>query len=240
MNRPLALFFVLFGSLALCSLPVSADLSQPPGFPPDALEARPEKPRPAKVQIEKAAFYYKTDANVRYLDFKNIWQAAQRGEIEMTKAAELAKVAYEEASVEKPFEQWRYHGQPSPEVFVAKAHVYNNSPTAALNVKANITVKALVGDWRVHPTLMVTDYDYLKRSARWVPLGSKTMMIPVLSPGEEKTLSVAEFSVLKFMSDYRNQWPTRLQVEVSIPSFGQRKVASLEMIPDHFMVQTLY
>ncbi len=193
-----------------------------------------------RVQLENIQFYYKTDADVRYLNLKNLWQSTRRGEISTEKAAELSRQAYENAKVEKSFEKWLYHGEPSPVYFTARAHLYNNASVAALNTKMKVTIRAKMGDMLVNPQLMLTDFEHLEKTAHWITLSRETQTVPALSPGEDATVQVMAFSVLEFMKKHPGQWPTLLEVDVSLPEYGQRRKVALEMIPDHFLVPILY
>lgn len=199
--------------------------------------ARPGKPG-GKLTVESVMFFYKPGAEVHYLTLKTGWHNRHHGELPLETAAGLARTAYEKADVEKPFEQWLFHGGPNPNVFSAKAHLYNNANQARLNTKLSITVRAKTGDLLVNPLTLLTDFDHLNATAHWRTLEKRTITIPALAPGEEMRIEVMALNLLAFKQANPNRWPIQLEVTVSIP--GSSAIGKLELVPDHFVVPTLY
>jgi hypothetical protein len=193
----------------------------------------------APIKVDNIGFYYKLDAKARYMDLKTRWQSDHRGELAATKASELALEADKAASVESAFDKWRYQGGPDPAIFAGKAHIYNAGHKALLNVPVYVTVRAKVGDLRVNPTIQMTDYDYLKDSARWELVSQSTVTIPAIAPGEDILLPLTQFNLLDFLAKHPNRWPVQLEVSmVSLSAGSSRKTISL--IPDHFVVPVIY
>jgi hypothetical protein len=191
------------------------------------------------IKVDNIGFYYKLDAKARYMDLKTRWQSEHRGELGAAKASELATEADAASSVESPFDKWRYQGGPDPAIFTGKAHIYNAGHKALLNVPVSVTVRAKVGDLRVSPDIQMTDYDYLKDSARWEVLSHKTLTIPAIAPGEDMLLTLTQFHLLDFLTAHPNRWPVQLEVSMSSPFLGSSR-QSISLIPDHFVVPVLY
>lgn len=191
------------------------------------------------VKVEDISFYYKLDEKARFLDLKTRWQSEHRGELPITKATDIATEAYNIAATESPFETWRYHGGPAPNVFTGKAHIYNKGRTALLNVPVTVLVRAKVGELRVNPAIQMTDFDYLEESAHWETLSRETITIPALAPGEDMLLPVLKFRLLEFMVRHPNRWPVQLELKMSSPMMGTA-YKSLSLVPDHFVVPVLY
>lgn len=191
------------------------------------------------IQVESINFYYKPDEKARFLDLKTRWQSENRGELSIDQAISLADTAYRQAGINAPFKVWRYHGGPSPWVFTGKAHLYNKTGQALLNVPLSVTLRAKVGDLRVHSALQMTDYDHLEETARWETVLQQTVPIPALAPGEDLQIETFRFAVLNFLKTHPNRWPVQLEVRLSTPAMsGSRQ--SLTLIPDHFVVPAVY
>ena len=193
---------------------------------------------PAKV--EKILFYHKSDAETRYIAKRAAWQSENRGAIALEDAEPLALEAYEEASLEKPLELWRRHGGAHPQVITAKAYLQNPTDKALLDLKLQVTVRAKRGELRVDPQLLLTDYDHLNRTGTWEQILQYTQTIPVLAPGEEILAPILQFQLLRYLRFHPNQWPESLQVEVVLLNTkpSQKKLATLRLIPDHFVLPT--
>ncbi len=191
------------------------------------------------IKVESIGFYYKMDANARYLDLKTQWQATHRGELKLEEAASLAEEAFQKASVESPFDKWLYHGGPSPQVFKSKLHIYNTSKNALLDIPLYVTIRAQVGELRVNPDIQMTDFDHLRATASWQILSEDTVKVAALAPGEDMLVDVMQFKLLDFLKNHPNQWPTRIEVLINSPKLGTSR-QSLELIPDHFVVPVLY
>lgn len=194
---------------------------------------------PTPLQVQALDFYYKQDEKVRYLDLKQQWQTAHRGELPVTKAAELADQAYSQATIESPLEEWNYQGGPSPQVLSGQIHLYNTSQQALLNVPLTVSLRAQVGELRVNPLLQMTDYKHLEASAQWQSLSNSRISIPVIAPGEDMLVDVARFQLLQFLAKHPSQWPARLEIEVKAPHMATSR-KTLTLIPDHFVVPVLY
>lgn len=191
------------------------------------------------VQVQSLDFYYKMDEKSRYLDLKNQWQSAHKGELNYAEASTLAAQAYDESSVESELEQWAYHGGPDPKVMTGKVHIYNVGQRALLNLPIKVTLRAKVGELRVNPAIQMIDYDYLNDTAQWLSVSSKTVKVAALAPGEDMLVDLGKFQMLDFLGKHPNQWPAKLELRVDSPEFGtSRKV--LNVIPDHFVVPVLY
>jgi hypothetical protein len=191
------------------------------------------------IRVHSLDFYYKEDENARFLHLKNTWQSQHRGEISLTKSDELATEAYRQAGVEAPFTRWRYQGGPSPKVFTSKIHLYNNGKRAVLNLPLKVSVRAKVGELRVKPDIQMTDYGYLQQTAHWEDVSSNTITVPALAPNEDMLVEVMRFRLMNFLAAHPNQWPTQVEVTVSAPQMATVR-KSLPLVPDHFVVPTLY
>jgi hypothetical protein len=184
-------------------------------------------------------FYYKLDGEARFIDLKTQWQTEHPGSLSFKKAAELAETATKQASVEAELPHWRAQGGPSPKIFTAKLHLYNTSPKPQVDIPLTITVKARVGELRVSPSTQLTSYDHLRRSAQWKTVSTRVLRVPVIAPEEDLQLEVAQFQLLPFLEKHPGQWPESIQVVVSAPALGVVE-KQLSLLPDHFMVPTLY
>ncbi|MEB3286247.1 MAG: hypothetical protein VKJ04_01965 [Vampirovibrionales bacterium] len=192
------------------------------------------------VTLEHVTFYYKTDEEVRFVEKKSAYQAKTRGQLPPDVAEAFADEAYAESSVEKELDKWRYHGGPAPNVITAKAHLFNESSQAKLDMKLNVTVRAKVSNLLVDPKTLLVDYGYLKKSARWRTLSKKTITIDALAAGEDYLEDVMRFELLKFTNTHKGQWPSELEVSVSSPDADKSVSASITLTPDHFVVPVLY
>lgn len=191
------------------------------------------------LKVASLKFYYKQDEDVRFIDLKTQWQTEHKGAITLQKAAEFADMANEQACVEAELSRWKAQGGPAPKVFGAKLHLYNNSKKAIVNIPLTITTKANVGDLRVSPLTQLTDYGYLRQTARWETLSTRTIQVPVVAPGEDQLIDVAKFRLLDFLGKHANQWPESVRISVSSPQFGVAE-RELSLLPDHFVIPTLY
>lgn len=191
------------------------------------------------LKIQSMDFYYKQDAEVRYLELKTQWQGENRGEIPIDKANELAVAANRESDMETPFKQWRYHGGPAPLVFSAKAHVYSTGGQGLLNVPFTIAVRAKTGNLRVIGDLQLTDYQTLQSSARWLTVSRHTVNVPAIAVGEDLLLPLMDFQMLDFLRKHPNQFPVLIEVKLSSPLLGT-VTRTLPLLPDHFVVPVLY
>ena len=191
------------------------------------------------LKAESLEFYYKTDENARYLDLKTRWQSETQAELTYLKVSELAEEAYKSATVESPFDQWRYQGGPAPNIFSGKVHLYNTGKQAWLNVPVQVTLRAKVGALRVNPALQTTDYGYLQQTARWETVSTRTVKIPVIAPGEDIQVEVGRFNLPSFLAKRANQWPAEVEFQITAPQVGQLS-KSIPLIPDHFVVPVLY
>lgn len=191
------------------------------------------------VKVDNISFYYKLDEKARFLDLKTQWQSEHRGELPLGKAVEIATEAYNTAATESPFEMWRYHGGPAPNVFTSKAHIYNQSRTALLNVPVTVLVRAKVGELRVNPAIQMTDFEHLEDSAQWETISKETIMVPALAPGEDLLLPVLQFRLLEFLARHPNHWPAQLELKLTSPLIGTA-YKSISLVPDHFVVPVLY
>ena len=191
------------------------------------------------LKLQSMAFYYKLDAETRFLDLKTQWQGAHRGEIPMDKAKEFALQAYHASTMDTPFNAWRYQGGPAPLVFSAKAHIYGTGQKALLHVPFLVTVRAKVGDLRVITDLQLTDYQNLQATAQWITLYQQTIRVPAIAVGEDLLLPLMEFQMLDFYQKHPNQFPTQVEVRVSSPALGT-VAKCIPLTPDHFVVPVLY
>lgn len=195
--------------------------------------------RQAALKVASLGFYYKQDENARYLDLKTQWQTEHKGLLSGQKASEFADTAYQQASVEAPFSQWRAQGGPAPKVFSAKLHLYSNTKAAVLNTPISVSVQANVGDLRVSPITQLTDYRYLQQTAHWETLETRQLSVPVIAPEEDQLLEVMQFRLLSFLNSHPNQWPTAVRITISSPRLGVAE-KQISLLPDHFVVPVLY
>ncbi len=191
------------------------------------------------LKAQSLSFFYKEDEKARFLDFKNQWQSAHRGEIPLKQAAQLASDAYTQSSVENELLHWRALGGPSPEVMSAKLDLYNTSPQALLDVPVQIRFRAKVGLLRVNPAVQMTDYDYLNQTAQWETVSNHSTRIAVIAPGEDMRLDLGRFELLRFLSTHPGKWPVELAVNVSAKPLGAHS-QNLTLLPDHFVMPALY
>lgn len=191
------------------------------------------------LKLNSIGFYYKKDANPRFLHLKTQWQAANRSELSYGVASKLALKAYQQSSVEAPLSVWRYDSGPSPNIITSKAHLYNPTQQAWLNVPIHVTVQAKVANLNVTPSTQMTDLSEMKTSAYWLTLSDKTINIPAIAPAEDLLLPVMQFSLMDFKTQYPRQWPTRLLVHVNGKSIekGQEEIS---LIPDYFVMPAVY
>lgn len=215
------------------------------GMPEAGLKAGVSKTRPQQavvsdIKVAGTEFYYRLDEKARFIQLKNQWQSDHRGELPLDQARAFSKTAYTQASVEEVLNQWRYHGGPSPWVFVGKAHLYNEGEKAYLNVPITVTYRAKVGDLRVNSALQMTDFNHLQRSAHWKNLPqSNRQTIPAIAPGEDILLELGQINLLEVLTDYPNRWPAEIEVQISSPMFTTVSKA-IALTPDHFLTPTIY
>lgn len=212
-----------------------------PGFKNPKATPPKRSPNPNNKLIEEVVFYYKIDEETRYIDLKNKYQNRNRGEIPLQKAALLAQEAFLKASVEKQLDKWLFHGGASPNVFMAKAHLFNKSKSALLNTRLDITLRVREGEWLVNPEIQMTDFAHLVSSAKWRTLWHHTEVVPVVAPGEDLRVPVlGYFNVLRYLRFNSNAWPVEMELVVRAPALGEQATQRLELVPDHFLVPLLY
>lgn len=193
-----------------------------------------------KLNLEHVVFYYKTDEEVRFADKKANYQSKARGRLPADVAIQLANEAYEEASVEQELNQWRYHGGPAPNIITAKAHLYNESAQARLNTHLNVVVRAKIAPLLVDPKTLLVDFNYLKSNGKWLTLDKRSVSVSALAAGEDSREDVTRFDLRAFLAKHPNDWPSELEITVKCPESGQTVKSRLTLIPDHFVVPTLY
>lgn len=191
------------------------------------------------LRVASLQYYYKLDEHARFLELKTKWQTEHRGEIPLRKAAVLAQEANKKAGVEAELPHWRAQGGPAPNIFFAKLHLYNAGRNAILDIPLTVTLKANIGELRVSSATQLTDYGHLRKTARWKTLSTETLRIPVIAPEEDQIVEVAQFRLFEFMEKHPSLWPESVEVTVVSPQLGMVK-KRLTMLPDHFVVPTLY
>lgn len=210
-------------------------------LPPFKAKPKPGNKQPQNKLLEEVVFYYKVDEEARYVDLKNQYQNKHRGEIPLAEAENLAWQAYRKATVERPLEKWLYHGGASPNIFTGKAHLFNKTKNALLDVKLDITLRARVGKWLVNPDIQMTDFAYLVKTAQWRTLWQESRTVPVVAPGEEMLVrALGRFNILRFMRLNPNEWPMEMELTVRAPALNEQVKTTLELVPDHFLVPVLY
>jgi hypothetical protein len=193
----------------------------------------------AQVLLDEVDFYYRTDAEARYQSLRTQWRQTHAEVLTAEEAEPLALQAFNAASIAKPLPAWRQQGGPRPWVFFAQAHLVNPTPTARLNVPITAKLEARIGPLRVDPRVLMTDYGYLEKNARWQPLSTQTFTVPVLAPGEEILAPVGKVQILRLLRFNPTAWPVALRLTVSTP--GQPpKQRLLPLIPDHFVLPEAY
>jgi len=193
----------------------------------------------AQLKLQSLEFYYKLEAETRYLDLKTEWRSAHFDEITLCQANELAVKADLASELETPFQQWRYQGGPAPRVFTAKAHIYSTGAQALLNVPFTITVRAKVGELMLIPSIQMTDYKTLEATARWLTISKQTIRVPAIATGEDLLLPLMEFQLLDFEAQHPNQFPIAIEVQIASP-FLPTSSKTLTLRPDHFVVPVEY
>lgn len=229
-------------SEALTLLAINAE-----GVPGSGIKGAVSKtsPFPARqsvegIQIADAAFYYRLDEKARFIELKNQWQSEHRGELPIEQARIFSEMAYEQSSVDAVLQHWRHQGGPSPWVFSAKAHVFNNGHSASLNVPVHITYRAKVGELRVNSATQLTDFEHLSQSAQWRSLpGSHQTSVAAIAPGEDMLLDLGRVNLLAFLASHPNQWPAEIEVSISSPRFNTVR-HTLRLTPDHFLTPSTY
>ncbi len=195
--------------------------------------AKAPAPR-TSLKLQSINFYYRLDEAARFLELKTQWQSEHRGEVPMNAAAVLVQQAHQASDMDTPFSRWRYQGGPAPAILEAKAHLYTTGQKAMLRVPFSVTFRAKVGNWRVDPTLQLTDFEGLNRSAQWQMVSQRTLTVPAIASGEDVLLPLGEFELYRFLQKHPNQFPVALEVRVNNPMLGTI-TTTLPMIPDHFM-----
>lgn len=193
-----------------------------------------------RLTLEKIEFYYRADEQARYIELKNKAQAEKRGELTPERNMEVAREAFDASSVEKPFDVWRYHGGPNPNIFLIKAHVYNQTGQAQIDVPMTVSVRAKVGPLLVNPKTLLIDTQYLENTAKWMTLFQQQMTLPAIAQGEDMLFELRQFDLTEFLATHPGQWPTAITVSVSSSELDGEKTANLQMKPDHFVVPVLY
>lgn len=239
------MFILLVLGLLLLSEAITLLATNADGLPGSEIKAGVSAIRPANasvsdIKVAGAEFYYRLDEKARFIELKNQWQSKSRGELPIDRAQVLAQDAYEHASVEEVLNRWRYHGGPSPWVFTAKAHLFNEGEQAYLNVPVTVAYRAKLGDLRVNSALQLTDFNHLKQSARWEKLpGGQSRTIPALAPGEDLLLDLGRVELLALLAAHPNRWPTEIEVQISSPRFATVS-KRIELTPDHFVTPQIY
>lgn len=240
-----AFFILLVLGLLLLSEAITLLATNADGLPGTEIKAGVSAVRPANVsardiKVASTEFYYRLDEKARFIELKNQWQSQHRGELPIEQAQIFAQDAYAQASVEEVLNRWRYHGGPSPWVFTGKAHLFNEGEKAYLNVPVSVSFRAKVGDLRVNPALQMTDFKYLKQTARWENLpGSHSRTIAAIAPSEDILLDLGQVHLLAFLAAHPNRWPTEIEVRISSPQFATVS-KTIELIPDHFVTPAFY
>lgn len=203
------------------------------------------RPAWAEAVIEDIGFYYKPGEEALYLKEKNTWKGTHLSEdFSLQEVEQLAWKAYQKATVEKPFTEWHWHGGVSPRIFRAKVHVHNLSQSEAItNGELMVTLKATLGELRVDPRVLVTNYPYLKKTAQELFLLKETYQLPPLAPGEEMLVPTMTFQLFRFLRQNPNRWPIEMKVEAVLrptASGNTAKAAKLLLTPDHFVVPAWY
>ncbi|MDX2085707.1 MAG: hypothetical protein SFZ03_10010 [Candidatus Melainabacteria bacterium] len=194
------------------------------------------------VRLETVSFLYKADEMARYLDLKSAWQD-QHPTVPplLADLAELAMLAHQQAQQERPFTEWRQQGGPNPWVFQPVIHVRNTSNrTAQLDVNILVTVEVNLGEWKVDPRTLLTNYAHLKKTARWQAVQQQMIHLPVLAPSEEALARSQPVALLPILEKYPHQWPDQLRVQATLQTSGQsangKQTQLLRLVPDHFVV----
>jgi len=228
------LLLTVTGLLAWEGLRAAAD--EDPNF--DATPLR------AALFVDNVAFYYKVDHDVQFLNHRQEWEARYKEPLSLQELSELAYRSYQAATLEEPFTLWREQGGPHPWVIQPKIHVVNNTGQAVTNAKVRVITAAKVGDYLADRDTLITDYDYLYRSAHWVTLHTDDVIIDVLAPGEEKLVDAPLFEVFRFLNTNANRWPVFLKITASMAGKSSGGIVidhttsqkTLELIPDHFIM----
>jgi hypothetical protein len=192
------------------------------------------------IQVWGTDFYYRLDEKARFIELKNQWQSEHRGELPIEQARIFSEMAYDQSSVDEVLRLWRHQGGPSPWVFSAKAHIFNNSDTAYLNVPVHITYRAKVGELRVNSATQLTDFKHLSQSVQWNSFpGSHQISIAAIAPGEDMLLDLGRVNLLAFLVSNPKQWPAEIEVSISSPQFKTVRQV-LKLTPDHFLTPYMY
>lgn len=217
--------------------PKAATPKKPPAS--QLLQGGIQEKHGTELRIERVQFYYKADEEIHYLSLKKNWLKTHPAQLSLTQAGSLAEEAYNKATIDTPLEFWRYQGGPAPFLLSAKAHIFNDSPEAHLNKKFRVLVKAKIGSLGVNPNTLLVDFNHLNNSGRWKTLSNQIIEVPAIAPGEELLLDVMQLNMIAFMATYPNQWPTEMTVDVSMPGSFAQAAQTIELTPDHFMVDGL-
>ncbi len=207
---------------------------------PNQAQKKLNKSPEQTLVIESVDFYYKADEELYFVDLKTKHQNQHHGLVSAEVQEDLAWQAFDKATLEKSFTKWVFHDHPKPNVLMAKAHLYNNTGKAHLNVAVKLYVDAYVGDLRVNPDTLLVNFDHLETTAQWERIMEETLIIPALEPGEELRLTLMRLNLKKYLRLHTNQWPTKVQVSVELHNFNQTNGETLELVPDHFLIPTLY
>jgi hypothetical protein len=186
------------------------------------------------LKLQELSFYYRQDEAVRYLGLKNQREHELNRPLPISEVLNLSRKAYKASNIETPLDHWRKQGGPYPRSFSAKIHLYNQSTKAVVEAPMKVTLKAKMGVLQADPTLHLTDYETLERTAKWVTIHQTKVPLSALAPGMDKQFDLLEFEMLPFLAANPGKWPLEMEVSVKVLDLPLAK-QKISLIPDHFI-----
>ena len=195
----------------------------------------------AKIQLLNVKFYYYPDAEVKYQIIK---QNAQKGHPHLLGYHEIDGLylkAVSESTIKEELTKWNYREGPYPYYILTGAEIRNMGLTAITDVKLILNFFVKTATLRVNPDTITTDYDDLRKQAKWSKWFSKTINIKIVPPGEYSMIYTDDISLCELLQKLGDKWPIYIKVTATIHPNSSKNTASrtLELLPDHFVTKTL-
>jgi hypothetical protein len=190
--------------------------------------------QPLGITVESVDFQYRPDEAARLLALKQKWIKSKGRRPNLIELGDLAMQAYTMSTLDEPLPIWRAQGGPSPWVFRPRVYLVNGTDEAVLNQTVKLEVRAKMGELRVDPDALLTDYGFLEQSAQWQTLYQEDLQVPVVAPGEDKPVDAKLIVLSNLLGTSQSQWPVLIEATATIGT--EQKSVSLRLVPNHFVL----
>lgn len=202
--------------------------------------------RNVDVQVLKVNFFYHPDADITYEVLKAEGQKQYPHLLGYKEIDGIYRKALSESQFEEELTVWRYQSGPRPYYINAGAEIRNNGTGAMTDVKLRFDIEVKTGVLKANNSTLTTDYRDLQKNARWEKWLTKTVSIDVLPPGEYTMIHTEDFSLCPLFEKLKDKWPESMRVKVyayaAMDSIKTNNYAikSIQLIPDHFVIDTIH